>query len=242
MISMFLAALLAAAPPPEPATGTHVPKQEPSQPVQQTGNPRDMSAGDREPSEGALKTARSVASCVVQRRRQEVQWLLQAKERTELDTAFARVKHETENCLEAASDIDVSMVKLNFGRDTMLSLFAEALFLRTGVPELAPAPFASASDIGWMREDHAGQVVLQLASCLAYTQPGPVAALLRTRPSTPEENAALAPLIPVISSCLERNVTLRARKAPLRLGLALAYYRRTVAPAPQQAQAASGSK
>lgn len=242
MSALLLAVMLAAAKPPEPATGTNVPKAETAQPVDRVGRPLEGTAGEGEPTDAALKSARATAACVVRSRPRDVEWLLAAKDRQAFETSFRRIKYITEHCLGGTADADVSTVTLSYGDDTMMSVLAEASLVRSPVSALPPVPLASAPDLTWVRADRAGQVVLHLASCLAATQPARVAAVLATRPDSPQEAAGFAALVPAIAPCLEKDVTLRAKRAPLRLYLALAYYHRAHDPLPQPAQAGAGGE
>jgi hypothetical protein len=242
MIDILFAAMLAAAKPPEPATGTNVPKGETSQPVDRVGRPLEGTPGEPEPTDSALKSARATAACVVRSRPREVEWLLAAKDRETFETSYRRIKYITEHCLGGTADADVSTVTLAYGNDTMMGVLAEASLVRSPLSAVPAIPLASAPDFTWLRPDRAGQVVLHLASCLAATQPERVAAVLATRPDSPQEAASFGALVPAIAPCLEKDVTLRAKRAPLRLYLALAYYRRAHEPLPQQAQDGAGNK
>jgi hypothetical protein len=238
MIAFLFAAMLAGARPPAPTTGTNVPKNETAAPVDRVGSPPQGSAADREPTDSALKSARTMAGCVLKYRPAEVQGLLASENLQAFQSSFKRFKYVVEHCLGAAADADVSTISLSFGTDTMMGVLAEALLLRAPMPALQAVPLASAPNIGWVRDDRAGQVVLNLASCLAATQPASVAAVLATRPDSPQEAASFSALAPAIGPCLERNVTLHTKRAPLRVYMALAFYRRTLDPLPQPSQAA----
>jgi len=235
MIALLFAALLAGDRPPAPTTGTNVPKNETAAPVDRVGRPPDGTPGDREPSDSALKSARTMAACVLKYRPAEVQGLLASENLQAFGASYKRFKYVIEHCLGAAADADVSTISLTFGTDTMMGVLAEASLLRAPIPALPAVPLASAPDIAWIRDDRAGQVVLNLASCLAATQPASVAAVLATRPDSPQEAAGFSALAPAIGPCLERNVTLHTKRAPLRVYLALAFYRRTLDPLPTQA-------
>jgi len=241
MIALLLAAMLAGDRPPAPTTGTLVPKNDTAAPVDRVGSPPQGSPADREPTDSALKSARIMAACVFKYRPAEVQGLLASENLQAFQTSYKRFKYVIEHCLGAAADADVSTISLTFGTDTMMGVLAEASLLRAPIPAVPAVPLASAPDIAWIRDDRAGQVVLNLASCLAATQPASVAALLATRPDSPQEAANFSALAPAIGPCLESNVTLHTKRAPLRVYLALAYYRRLLDPLPQPAQAAGGS-
>ena len=66
--------------------------------------------------------------------------------------------------------------------------------------------------------------------CVVRASPAQSLAVLRTRVETPEEDAALKAVFPVLGSCLEKGSALRLNKFVMRGTLALNLYRLARAP------------
>lgn len=110
----------------------------------------------------------------------------------------------------------------------MRGLFADARFGRDGVPKLSSARYVSVeAGSDWITADPGQKVLLRTSDCLAARYPGESANLLATQPNSAAEKTAFGPIAAALSGCLEKGVTLSARRSALRLTLASAMDRRT---------------
>jgi hypothetical protein len=229
MIALLWAANVAASPPPEIRTGTNT-NRDTSQPVYGVGGvrPGDL---DVRPSEEAVAAARDMARCIASRRPKDVQAALAVGTQEDFRRAMRRLGDSLGNCLAYSGTNVADASDMQLASHTMAGLLAEALFAGAGALNLTPAKYnANAPKLDWMASSPAGLVQLRLAECLAETQPTAVAALVTTKPSSPQEASAFQAIVPSIPACLDKNVTLKATRSSLRIALAFALYRRTIQP------------
>ena len=70
----------------------------------------------------------------------------------------------------------------------------------------------------------------EMALCTAFRAPNDTAALFRTLPATPGENAAITSLAPTLGECVAKGTKAELNKPAIRSLLALAAYRIVTAP------------
>jgi hypothetical protein len=219
-----------ASPPPQVHTGTNT-NRDTAQPVSGIGV-LPVTGTEVQPTDEAVATGRKMAKCVVSQRPNDVKVALRTTTSEAFDKAVDRFDGTLGDCMIYGGKKLADAAHFEFARSALAGLLAEALLARDGMPMLAPAKYdANAPKLDWIAGSQASLVQLRLGECLAQTQPAPVSTLVRSTPGSPQEASAFQALVPAIPACLDKNVTLKATRSSLRLALALALYRRSIAPA-----------
>ena len=229
-IVLLCGAGAAAAEPPPIYTGTNT-NRPTSQPSYSAGNVgRDQM--DVQPAEEALAVGRNMARCEVSRHPNQVKTVLDMPNADEFRRVSRKLYESMADCMAYGGKNLADVSHMELGSSALAGLLAEAMLARSGVVELAPQKYdANAPRLDPMAESQASLVQLRLAECLTYLQPAQVAAIVRAAPKSNAEQTAFSNLVPAIPTCLDKNVTLKATRSSLRLALAFALYRRTLAPA-----------
>jgi hypothetical protein len=178
-----------------------------------------------------LAGGRAMADCAVKRDDGRVRRVLQTTDGTQFGVSMQALRSTLDRCI---TDVTIrNAVGADYSAQPMImvGLLAEALLEKKGVPSLVPAVVnPDAPQLDWLATSPAGLVQLRLAECLAARHPSEVAAFVSGAPGSPAELAGFRSLAPHIGTCLDSNVTLSAKRAPLKLAMAYAYYRRTLQP------------
>jgi hypothetical protein len=155
------------------------------------------------------------------------------------------------------ASLSASGVRMSFPGDTMRYVLADALFrveLAAQPPishleQVSPLQHATLDEaefqappgkklkereLAKLAEDRAKEVGLialsQLGECIVRESPAASYALLRTKVTSPEENAAFGPVAKSASQCLTQGMTVALNKSVLRGTVAFNYYRLAHAP------------
>ena len=206
-----------ARPPQDIVTGTNT-GRETSQTVYGLG---DWGSPEVQPSDKAVAAGRKLAHCAVDRRPETAKAALDASDPQSFRAAASRLNGVMEDCLKYG--------EMALQPSAFAGLLAEAWFDRSGAPSLQPIKYdPNAPKLDFMANGPASLVQLRLGECLASRHPDEVRGLLSAKPGAADEATALGAVIPLISACLDKNVTLQATRTSLRLPLAYALYRRTL--------------
>lgn len=210
-------------------TGTMIGGKQTAQPVASIGSYRVPINPDmkQQASVKAFQAGRAMARCIYRRKPAIVASALSAANEADFRSRYVLPKDLAGECLAENADDTVDMMALTFSEFDQVGLLSEAALQKTGPRTLAPVPIAIVPRAsGWMTSDLGKQVTLQLATCLAYTQPKAVQELVLAKPGTIDEEAGFMSVLPLVAGCLDKNVTLHATKAMLRQSLAIALYQR----------------
>jgi hypothetical protein len=217
------------------STGTNIRGQESASPVHMIGGTveRELTPMEEQARAEALRAGRVMASCFAGRRPATVTEILNSASGENFAAAMKKSHAVMGPCLVRAGSSDAGMMQMNFSRFDMMGLLAEAAMVRSPAPAFEALPIAAVPRFPqWIAGSMGQAVMLQVATCLAYTQPRSAQAVVWAKPGTPQESAAFGQLVAHLPSCLDKNVTLKATKPALRLALATALYQRKINPAP----------
>lgn len=224
--SALLVASGATARTPPVVTGSNT-GRETSQPVATTGSGWG-SANQVEPSDQAFDSGRRLATCAVQKHPRDVAAALNTRDRAAFARAVDKFDATLSDCMFATNGDEFA-----FQPSALAGLLAEAWINHMATPSFAPAKYnPNAPQLDWLASSPATLVQLRLGECLATTQPSLVRAFVTAKPGSSGEDGALGALVPAIPTCLDKNVTLQAKRNQLRVALAYALYWRGMNPVP----------
>ena len=165
----------------------------------------------------AVRIMAVYAQCVVARDPQQARTLLAADYRTDAyENAVRDFARSHRDCVPTGG-------KLRFNQIIFAGDMAETLMKRG---HLTPEQ---------LKEKAASDTAQTTARCVIQKRPDGVAALLASRPASPEERAVVASLQDALEACTRQGVTTISNSVGLRARLALATYRLLNSPAPTSA-------
>jgi hypothetical protein len=183
------------------------------------------------PSDEAFAVGRTMARCAVDKQPDRVRRFLAARDRSDFGAALKPLQSTLGTCMINATPDGVQQARFSFQPMFLAGLLAEAWLLKHGISALAPAVLnANAPKLDWLATSAATLVQLRLSECLVTRQPAHVAPFVAARPATPAELAGFRALAPLVPTCLDKDVTLQAKRTPIKLAMAFAYYRRSAVP------------
>lgn len=227
------------------STGTNIQGQESASPVHRIGAyaDRELTPMEEQAHAEALRAGRVMASCFAGRRPGTVAEILRSSSHEGFTAAMKKAQVAMGPCLVRAGSSDAGLLQMNFSRFDMMGLLGEAVLVSGPAPSFEAVPVAAVPRAPqWIGRTMGQAVMLQVATCLAYTQPRSAQAVIWAKPGTPQEGAAFGQLVAHLPSCLDKNVTLKASKPALRLALATALYQRKINPAPAVPPSAKGGE
>lgn len=209
----------------EPGIGTLIGGHQSSGATGSTGAGFADDKTSLQPEAASLEVSRRTAACVARSDSARAARFVATSLDVPASTAFGPISPVMQRCL--GTKVSSTTSEMQLSRRALKALLAEALLLQAPPRNLAPTPLAEARMPADLAQESPNQrIVDELATCLAYTQPQPSEALIRSSFTSPEEKAAFQALTPTLPGCLGSNVTLTANKAGLRMATALAFYRR----------------
>ncbi|MFS0736408.1 hypothetical protein ABC347_05095 [Sphingomonas sp. 1P06PA] len=233
---LALTATLAApatARPPEASTGTLIPGRSTVAPVYNAGNPyRYVGSAEMidQTAEAAMATGRAMARCLVNREEKRVMAALETNDGDPASNShFVRLQPQLTSCLGKSVEGMGSQVAVNLSRATLRGLLSEAWLRKHAPPVMAEQAFDDAAQARAIRTGNPSRdIVSAMADCLVFTAPAESVQLVTSDPASPAEKVAITALVPSLSSCVPKKVTLKTNRTGIRLALASALYRRTV--------------
>lgn len=169
----------------------------------------NVSAKDKDlgtPDKWSYEILHSFARCVVNRQPDKVIQILNAEPRSKASNDLAGTLTEAGSCLRVATGAG-ERASLRMGGDTIRGALAEELYLKSyATPPAAPSEEQAVAPFQ-------GSGKPQLASydvvmCATLRDPIDADALVRSKPDTDAEKAALKNLMPVLSKCLPTGANL----------------------------------
>ena len=187
----------------------------------------------RSPAAAAPGTAQRYAACLAQSH------VAQARELLRTSTASAanlpyRGMVQDDRCVSQAFGSQVfSPADEAFSTPTLRGNLAEQLLLKqdAAVAALKPLPLEQKRYTRpWFAATGRHPAVDEMAVCMAATNPGGIAALIRTSPASGEEGAAFEAMSPALVKCLSAGTQLNVSRQAIRAALADALYQRLTNP------------
>jgi hypothetical protein len=187
----------------------------------------------RDQAEGAKR----FGECLYNRRGELTRQTLLAPTKGAADAAYNKLDRDTE-CWGAVFSNDlVAERHVDIPSDILRGMLAEAALGRSreAVAALQPLPLQQIYQRNWYAITGRHISVDEMGACIADTNPAGINALIRTQPTSNEENAAFGGLMDSLGKCLRAGVKLQASRPALRAALAEALYQRLNAPTPAPA-------
>ena len=174
----------------------------------------------------SIRASHSFASCLVNRRRTLALQYLRALDPNEVRRIEPSLFREVRCANIPGMSEMAERRRLSVSPDIQRGTLAEALLERdpATLPPALPLDRTYASR--WHAVSSRDQLVEEMAVCVAATNPGAIAALMRSAPETDDERAALTVLLPQLGPCLQSNARLTANRPSLRAALAEALFHR----------------
>lgn len=214
-----IAASAFARPPQTINTGTNTTRATSSMVASMEGNGLEIQPTDR-----AVAVARETLRCAVTRSPERARAVLGAGDQASFRASFARLSDTVEDCFDVPGGSELGLQPLS-----LAGLLAEAWFSQTGAPALPRISYdQNEPKLDFISNGPSTLVQVRLAECLASRNPDAVKGFVAAKPASTDEDVTFGAIIPLIPTCLDRNVTLRANRTALRLALAYAFYRRTL--------------
>jgi len=217
------------------STGTNISGKESASPVQTIGAEvdRELTPMEAKAHAEAVRVGRLMAACVTKRRPETVAEILSSRNVDQFNVGLKKLQPTMSPCLVTAAGGDAMMTHLRLAPFDLMGWLAEAALVRAPAPVFETVPIAAVPRAPQWITFHPGRLaMMQIASCLAHTQPERAEAIVWSQPGTPQEAAAFAGIMPFLPACLDKNVTLKASKPSLRHVLATALYQRKINPTP----------
>jgi len=189
--------------------------------------------------------AQEFASCLVNRRAEEVQRLLGQTNDAGYKAAYKELTDGRLDCFNMGDDANLVTEGWRFSipTDIMRGMLAEQM-IKHDMPRYAALP-ALARQMTytrpWYGATNRDVSVDEMATCVSETDAVDTLSLLKTRPYSQEEGAAFAALGPTLGACLRAGVKVMGNRQSLRAALADGLYQRVAGPA-VAAVAPQGSK
>lgn len=173
----------------------------------------------------------SAAACWVKQRRKASFEAATGATAEVRDAGFRTLERETP-CSSMAMNGLVERAQWSLPIDIKSGILAEHLLDPREMGELAPRPLQKSYERSWFGLSGRNIVVDEMAACVADTNPIGIRDLVRTRPESSEEKAALTALSSSFGPCLRVGAKLQANRTGLRAALAEALLQRIQQPAP----------
>ncbi|NUR10589.1 MAG: hypothetical protein HOQ20_01905 [Bradyrhizobium sp.] len=181
----------------------------------------------------APSTAQLYAACVAQSHVEQARELLRAA-RADAATQSYRALINDDRCLaQAFGNEPFSASDDAFSTPTLRGNLAERLLLTqpTAVAALQPLPLEQKRYTRpWFAATGRHPAVDEMAVCMAATNPGGIAALIKTDPGSWEEREAFQAITPAMAKCLSAGTQLDVSPPAIRAALADALYQRLTNP------------
>lgn len=187
--------------------------------------------------------AKRMAECMYNRKSTLARQALLAPTAEAANAALDRMMGEVICFGEDMSNDLVGMRTARIPRDILRGMLAEtALGREDKVRALQPLPLQQIYQRNWFAVTGRHVSVDEMGACIADTNPAGILTLVRSVPTSPEENAAFAALGGNLGTCLRAGTKLQASRQSLRAALADALYQRIYGPAPTAATAVEAAK
>lgn len=181
------------------------------------------------------------AHCTVKNHADDVQKYL-LEDVGDQETAKLRNKVINGSCLQGAigpDDVELHLIGLTLQGSLAEEMLAKQGFLSQPIDVSAIAPLhhsnLTAEDL--RKADAAGRQMMiaqdylfRFGECVVRSNVGDSFGLLKTKPDSGDEAAALGRLMPAFGGCVEKNRTLTGDKIAIRSAIAYNYYRLAAAP------------
>ncbi|MFL9842321.1 hypothetical protein ABS767_15225 [Sphingomonas sp. ST-64] len=191
--------------------------------------------GQKGSADEAIRAQHKFASCIVFKRDRTVLRWLMALDLEEEAKAAEEVFRMVDCDYVGFADAWADSFAVGSSRALQRGSLAEASlrkggFLAKKAETPVALPIAEGYDRPWYAMTGRPVSVDTMATCLVETQPGLVLDLLRTKPTSSEEQAAVQAIAQVLGSCLINGATVRANLVVLRASFAEAYFHRINGP------------
>lgn len=183
--------------------------------------------------------AKRLAQCLYHLKDDVSRAALLARSKQEADSDLDRLKGEV-SCFGVVFSNDLVEEREAFiPNDILRGMLAEAALEKSQVAALQAMPLQKTYQRSWFAITGRPTSVDEMGACIADTNPAGVAALISTKPATPEEGAAFGNITDNLGKCLAAGTQLHATPEALRAALAEALFQRVSAPATVPATATS---
>lgn len=187
--------------------------------------------GEKGAIDEAIRAQHKLASCIVFKRDRAVRRWLSTLDPVEEEKAAQEVFRMVDCDYVGFADAWTDSFSVASSRALQRGSAAEASLRKDGFLDKkaespVALPMAQGYDRPWYAMTGRPVSVDTMATCLVETQPAPVLALLRTRPTSKEETVAFQALAEVLGTCLINGATVRANLVTLRASFAEAYFHR----------------
>ena len=178
--------------------------------------------------------AKRMAECMYNRKTTLARQALLAPTAEAANAALDRMMGEVICFGDDVSNDLVGMRTARIPRDILRGMLAETALGREDdkVGALQALPLQQIYQRNWFAVTGRHVSVDEMGACIADTNPAGVLTLIRSVPTTPEENAAFAALGGNLGTCLRAGTKLQASRQSLRAALADALYQRIHGPVP----------